>query len=344
MNDSNSKLIRIGVFYDGGFFSQVSNYYSYEHERKSRLSVTGLHEFIRDGVAKAEGVDKRYCQIVDSHYFRGRLSAAEARNREVLMAERKWDDVLMRAGIVTHYLPLGERDGRIVGEKGIDVWLALEAFELAIYKRFNVSVLIACDGDFIPLVRKLNTLGTRVMLLGWDYSFVDADGNQRRTVTSVRLLDEVTYPILMDRVIDDKTRRHDPVVNNLFLPRRDEQRDGQRPSSETGSPQVAGGGWSAAASSGTGDAETPEDARIDGEMGGPQRGRLQNLKNGYGFITPDNGGRNVFFHWSEIRNRDFNDLSIGDSVEFVLSSNERGPIATDVVAAADGRGMEPTDE
>ena len=341
MNDSNSKLVRIGVFYDGGFFSQVSNYYSYEHERKSRLSVTGLHEFIRDAVAKAEGVDKRYCQIVDSHYFRGRLSATEARNREVLLAERKWDDVLMRTGIVTHYLPLSERDGRIVGEKGIDVWLALEAFELAIYKRFNVSVLIACDGDFIPLVRKLNTLGTRVMLLGWDYSYVDSDGNQKKTVTSVRLLDEVTYPILMDRVIDDKTRRHDPVVNNLFLPRRDEQ----RPSWEAAGPSVADGGRSTAAPSGAGESAAREDARIDGEMGEPQRGRLQNLKNGYGFIAPENGGRNVFFHWSEIQNQDFNDLSIGDSVEFVLSSNDRGPIATEVVVAAtDGRGMPPADE
>ena len=73
MTDSSSKLTRIGVFYDGGFFSQVSNYYCYQHERKARLSVTGLHEFIREEVAKAEGVDKRYCQIVDSHYFRGQV-------------------------------------------------------------------------------------------------------------------------------------------------------------------------------------------------------------------------------------------------------------------------------
>ena len=46
MTDSSSKLTRIGVFYDCGFFSQVSNYYCYQHERKARLSATGLHEFI----------------------------------------------------------------------------------------------------------------------------------------------------------------------------------------------------------------------------------------------------------------------------------------------------------
>lgn len=334
MTDSSSKLTRIGVFYDGGFFSQVSNYYCYQHERKARLSVTGLHEFIREEVAKAEGVDKRYCQIVDSHYFRGRLSASEARNREVLMAERKWDDVLMRTGIVTHYLPLTERDGRVVGEKGIDVWFALEAFELAIYKRFNVSVLIACDGDFIPLVRKLNTLGTRVMLLGWDYSYVDVDGKERKTVTSVRLLDEVTYPVLMNGLIDNKTRRHDSVVNNLFLPRKEEQ----RPSPFVGNGSAIKGMPFAVASSARETAEALENEPGDLETRATQRGRLQNLKEGYGFITPENGSRNIFFHWTEIRNKDFNDLSIGDDVEFVLGSNERGPVATAVVVVAGAAG------
>ena len=56
-----------------------------------------------------------------------------------------------------------------------------------------------------------------------------------RTVTSVRLLDEVTYPILMNGLIDDKTRRHDSVVNNLFLPRKGEQRS----SSPAGNPSAA---------------------------------------------------------------------------------------------------------
>ncbi len=321
MNDSESRLTRIGVFYDGGFFSHVSNYYCYEHQRQSRLSISGLHEFIRDAVASAEGVDKRYCQIVDSHYFRGRLSAAEARNRQILLAERQWDDVLMRAGIVTHYLPVGERDGRVIGEKGIDVWFALEAFELAIYKRFDVSVLIACDGDFIPLVRKLNTLGTRVMLLGWDYSFVDADGNTKKTVTSIQLLDEVTYPILMHTVIDDKTRRHDPVVNNLFVPAKE----------PLSSPLQGGNAVGAAAASTAAPLEAQETGSIDVENGTTARGRIQNLKDGYGFISPETGGANIFFHRSEIQNADFNDLSIGDGVEFTLSSNDRGPAARNIV-------------
>lgn len=35
----NDRLIRIGIFYDGNFFSVVSNYYNYHHPRKARISI-----------------------------------------------------------------------------------------------------------------------------------------------------------------------------------------------------------------------------------------------------------------------------------------------------------------
>jgi len=55
MPAADSKLTRIGVFYHGNYFSHVSNYYHYHHERKARISVSGLHEFIRHEVADNEG-------------------------------------------------------------------------------------------------------------------------------------------------------------------------------------------------------------------------------------------------------------------------------------------------
>ena len=42
-----SKMIKIGVFYDGNYFLHVSNYYNYDHPRQRRLSITGLHKFIK---------------------------------------------------------------------------------------------------------------------------------------------------------------------------------------------------------------------------------------------------------------------------------------------------------
>src|ERR1700733_9520929 len=302
MATNNSGLMRIGVFYDGNFFLHVSNYYHYHHERRARISVSGLHEYIRHQVAEAQGCDGRFCQIVDAHYFRGRPRAQDADQRGVLLKERAFDDVLVREGVVTHYLPLGPQ-----GEKGIDVWLALEAYELAIHKRFDVSVLVVCDGDFLPLVRKLNTLGTRVMLLAWDFKWLDAAGQERETRTAQVLLDEVSYPVMMHQVIDDRSKRNDPQVNALFVPQRELRL----------APTAAA-------------AQTPEGAAQTGAS--PLVGAIQSLKNGFGFIIPATGGPNLFFFHAEVVNADFNDLRIGDAVEFGIGTNDRGPWAVDVHA------------
>lgn len=305
---ADNKLTRIGVFYDGNFFFHVSNYYHYSHERKARISVAGLHEFIRHQVAESEGSDVRYCQIVDAHYFRGRPKALEAEQRGVLLRERAFDDVLVREGVVTHYLPLGQD-----GEKGIDVWLALEAYELAIYKRFDVSVLVACDGDFLPLVRKLNTLGTRVMLTAWDFKWTDRNEQQRTTRTAQVLLDEVSYPVMMHQVIEDRSRRNDRLVTGLFIPQK-ELRAVVAAAAVAPAIPIA----SAAAP-----AAGPAAADVFS-------GTIQTLKAGFGFIRPSAGAGNIFFFHAEVTNLDFNELHEGDKVRYKHGSNEKGTCAVDI--------------
>lgn len=294
------KLTRIAVFYDGGYFSAVSDYYLFCHERKQRLSVPGLHDFIKHQVAESEGVDPRYCQVVDAHYFRGRFSAQESQQAGKLFSDRAFDDVLMRAGVVTHYLPRTER-----GEKGIDVWLALEAFELAVYKRFDVLVLVVCDGDYLPLVRKVNTLGTRVMLLAWDFDEKDPTGRQHSTRVAQALLDEVTYPVQMHTIIDDRTRRHDPLIANLFLPKSTEQaREAPGPASV---PQPV-----------------PQGTATIGEQ---RKGRIKRIPEGatYGYIEDEEPSRpDWFFIANNVRTPAFQELKVGDEVSFVVAANPRG--------------------
>jgi uncharacterized LabA/DUF88 family protein/cold shock CspA family protein len=309
-----SKLTRIGIFYDGNYFYHVSNYYTYNHPRRARLSIPGLHEFIRNQVATLEGTELRYCQVVDAHYFRGRLTAQEASNRNKLLSDRLFDDVLMREGIVTHYSPIST----IRGEKGIDVWLALEAFEQSIFKRFNVLVIIAGDADYIPLIRKLNSLGTRVMVLGWDFQYTDELGNLRVTTTSVDLLDEVAYPVMMHEIIDNKTRRTDPVLNNLFI---------ERPATGiTGSTGVAGTYSTSTARTYTREAGTEAE-----DLGQVKQNRVMTIKDGYGFVATDTPGRNLFFCWQDMEEgEDFNELQPGDVIEYTVAENDRGECANHV--------------
>jgi len=107
MASQNQKITRIGVFYDGNYFLHVNNYYLEFHQRRAPLSISGLHAYIRTTVSEVEGVDLKFCQIVDAHFFRGRLRAQEADERNILLSERLFDDVLMNEGVTTHYLPLG---------------------------------------------------------------------------------------------------------------------------------------------------------------------------------------------------------------------------------------------
>ena len=208
---------RIGVFYDGNFLLHASNYYNYIHPVKRRLSLGGLHNFIRHRVAEEEGIEPSKCQIAQAHYFRGRLNAAEAAQRgNQLYNDRVFDDILMSEGIQPHYLPLRNLQGE-KEERGIDVWLSLEAYELAMTGRIDTVVLIVSDTDYTPLMRKLTGLGLRIMLLSWEFEYVNDDGVKMVTKTSHELLSLATYPVAMHDVINYGVQQNNPLISEMFV-------------------------------------------------------------------------------------------------------------------------------
>ena len=51
---------------------------------------------------------------------------------------------------------------------------------------------------------------------------------------------------------------------------------------------------------------------------------------GYGFITPNDGGKDLFCHQAEIRMEGFRSLKEGQSVEFDVEQSPKGPAAKNV--------------
>jgi uncharacterized LabA/DUF88 family protein len=200
---------KIGIFYDGYFFYKASSYYKVNCN--ARIDISGFHDFIRHETMDKLKVNSDSCQITEIHYFRGRM-AADEKGKEGIYNERVFEDVLARAGVGLHNLPLVHGENNKFQEKGIDVFLTIEAMKAVWAKKINVFVLVAGDGDYVPLVREFKTMSVDTMLFGWDIDHQNGD----KTRTSQDLINEVDYPTMVNSVIDDRTRRNDPLVLGIL--------------------------------------------------------------------------------------------------------------------------------
>lgn len=62
-----------------------------------------------------------------------------------------------------------------------------------------------------------------------------------------------------------------------------------------------------------------------------EEGKIARLTDrGYGFISREGVEKDLFFHSSELRNAQFNDLREGDQVTFDVAEGPKGPNAANV--------------
>lgn len=115
----------------------------------------------------------------------------DAKKAKRLESDRAFEDTLIENDVVFHYKHIAEMEDGSIKEKGIDVWFALETYELAMYRDFDFVVLITGDADHEMLARKIKALKKQVVLLTWD---VD------RQATSPALKEEVTMHIDLDEI------------------------------------------------------------------------------------------------------------------------------------------------
>ncbi len=65
------------------------------------------------------------------------------------------------------------------------------------------------------------------------------------------------------------------------------------------------------------------------------KGTIKSLivEKNFGFITPEDGAKDVFFHATGLVGMQFSELHVGDMVTFDVEQSDKGPRATNVARA-----------
>lgn len=156
--------LSIGVFIDGGYYAKINEGLGGTKE----VNLKALLNYICRKISQDNNIDRNRLYITESHYYRGRYRAADAKSRNLLFDERKFEDMLIENDVIFHYKHLRTDPRGGVIEKGVDTWFALDTYEMTLFRDFDFVVLISGDADHEMLARKLKALKTHVILLTWD--------------------------------------------------------------------------------------------------------------------------------------------------------------------------------
>lgn len=177
------EICRIGVFYDGSFFS-YSQRFLYHNRKLGWLDFRAFHSLVQEYVRSKEQGYSTY-KVVYASWFQGLYTSVKAEEKQLRLDRNHYHD-LMHAGIEAKFLPMSTSQG----EKGTDVALAVDALQIGLAGKIDVAVLVTGDGDFVPLVHELMKNGVRVLIAYFEYKEGDY-----RSYANERLLASANYEL-----------------------------------------------------------------------------------------------------------------------------------------------------
>lgn len=197
---ASAKIYSIGLFIDGNYCRLIDKGLKGDSRR---VNFKGLIKFIQKSIAEKYELDPSSCVVTETHYFRGRYKAYDAKAHNLLYDDRKYEDRLIENDVVLHYKHVYDLPDGTVHEKGIDVWFALETLELAMFRDFDFVVMITGDADYEMLARKLKSLKIPAILLSWHYDEQDP--------TAKALKEEISFQININSLL-----KADPSLINMI--------------------------------------------------------------------------------------------------------------------------------
>lgn len=201
----NTALCRIGVFYDGSFFTGAQQYFYIKEY--GWLHPIPFHSLVEHFIRKQEQNFSGY-KVVYASWHQGLFTSTQASNHHLKIERNRHTD-LMHAGVEVKYVPMSQSQG----EKGVDVSLAVDAMEVGMDGKIDVAVLVTGDGDFVPLVRTLMKHGIRIAAVYFEYEHKYKDKTYNAFINK-RLLDACNYALNINSL--ENNREYQGLFRGLF--------------------------------------------------------------------------------------------------------------------------------
>lgn len=283
--------ISVAIFYDGNYIGRLSKYYASNNIVNYRLNIDVLNRYIKQEVATIASDTLSEIFIASSHYYRNRHSAPQAIHRKnQLFRDRIIDDILRTENIESHYSPYTNSSNKR-DDSYICSWLSCDLLEEAIIKDFDLVVLVAGDGDYIPVVRKLQARGVEVLVVGWDLEMCTENGIDVKA--DEQLLSIANHSIVVNQALDENPEQLSDLLTAVA------NRNIEQPK-----PQIK-----------------PSENQTVSEDDEREVSEVVTLKPNFGFIRFPNN--NLFFR-SQDYIGNFSELQVGDTVEFTVDYNDDG--------------------
>jgi len=193
---STKNFLRIGVFYDGTFFTKAQNYFW--GQKKGWLAFQEFHKLLESYIRVKEQGYSSY-KVVYSAWFQGVHKETLAQENNLRLDRRRQLD-LLHAGIEPKNVPMSETQG----EKGIDVYMAVETLQVGLDDKIDMAVLVTGDGDFVPLVRALMKNGVRVLIAYFEYEDL-----KNKSFCNERLINAANYAVNINSLEHDREFKAD---------------------------------------------------------------------------------------------------------------------------------------
>lgn len=192
----NKSLCRIGVFYDGSYFTYARRHFYFDR-KIGWLDFRPFHGLLENYIRTKEQGYTHY-RVVYGAWFQGMFGVSQAEEKQ-LRSDRNLYHDLMHAGVDPKFIPMPQSGPH---EKGADVALAIDAMQIGLEGKIDIAVLVTGDADFVPLVRALMKQGIRVMTAYFEY-----EHGEHKSFINERLLTVCNYSMNVNEMEKDKDFR-----------------------------------------------------------------------------------------------------------------------------------------